>query len=278
MSPSLRLALRTGSMAVAVIVVSLAAGGPTASGQSRGKAKASPTAAAPPAVSVGGLRIVAPGMGEEGTEIRAFNESPGTSLTLFVKVAEGTGIVEIDEDKSALNSIKDDTGANLLEEGRFGPFPKITKDGSTGMIEVETRGRPSAGATSLTADGSIALTSSTGTKVQKVGNLKLESGRTFKVGAATVTVGEVTTEGDYGSLTLKLPRSVFMTIKEFRFKDTKGTAVQVDRMGSGWMGEDAEVSFRIPATLKAANLELDVWQNLKEQTVPFSLKVGLGLR
>jgi hypothetical protein len=275
MSPSLRLALRTGLVAVAVMC--LAGGEPGASAQSRARGKASPPAA-PPAVSIGGLRIVAPGMGEEGTEIRAFNESPGTSLTLFVKVADGTGIVEIDEDKSAINSIKDDTGANLLEEGRFGPFPKITKDGSTGMIEVETRGRPSAGATSLTTEGSIALTSSTGTKVQKVSNLKLESGRTFKVGAATVTVGEVTTEGEYGSLTLKLPRSVFMTIKEFRFKEPKGAAVQADRMGSGWMGEDAEVSFRIPAALKAANLELDVWQNLKEQTVPFSLKLGLGLR
>jgi hypothetical protein len=29
------------------------------------------------------------------------------------------------------------TGANLLEEARFGPFPKVTKDGSAGLIEVE---------------------------------------------------------------------------------------------------------------------------------------------
>ena len=77
---------------------------------------------------------------------------------------------------------------------------------------------------------------------------------------------------------LKLPRTTLLSIKEFRFKDAKNQPLQVDRMGSGWMGDDAEVSFRTPPDLKAANLELDVWQNLKEQSVPFSVKVGLSLR
>ena len=277
MSPRRRLSLRTACLILLGLGLGLA-GPPPAAGQGRNRAKPSAAPAAPPSVVLGGLRIVAPGMGEEGTEIRAFNESPGTALVLFFKVADGTGIVDIDEDKSALNSVKDDTGANLLEEARFGPFPKITKDGSTGMIEVETRGRPSPGATYLLAEGTIALTASGGTKVQKVANVKFESGKVFKVGTATVTVGDVSAQGDYGSLTLKLPRSALLSIKEFRFKDAKGQAAQVDRMGSGWMGEEAEVSFRIPADLKAANLELDVWQNLKEQTVPFNVKVGLSLR
>jgi hypothetical protein len=277
MSPCLRLGWRA-----AVVVVACAGfggmGGPAAAqGRNRGRA-ASPPPAAPPTVSLGGVRIVAPGMGEEGTEIRGFNESPGTALAIFVKFSDGSGIVDIDEDKSALNVVKDDTGANLLEEGRIGPFPKITKDGSTGMIEVETRGRPSQGATYLVAEGSIALTSSAGTKVVKVSNVKLESGKAFKVGTASVTVGDVSAQGEYGSLTLKLPRTTLLSIKEFRFKDAKNQPLQVDRMGSGWMGDDAEVSFRTPPDLKAANLELDVWQNLKEQSVPFSVKVGLSLR
>jgi hypothetical protein len=273
MSPGLRLVWRS----IPVLVAVAGLGGPAAA-QSRGKAKPAAAAAAPPTVSLGGLRIVAPGMGEEGTEIRAFNESPGTALALFVKFSDGSGIVDIDEDKSALNVVKDDTGANLLEEARIGPFPKITKDGSTGMIEVETRGRPSPGATFITAEGSIALTSSAGTKVQKVSNVKFESGRVFKVGTASITVGELSAQGEYGNLTLKLPRSTLLSIKEFRFKDSKNQPLPVDRMGSGWMGEDAEVSFRVPADLKAANLELDVWQNLKEQAVPFSVKVTLSLR
>jgi hypothetical protein len=44
------------------------------------------------------------------------------------------------------------------------------------------------------------------------------------------------------------------------------------------MNDDAEISYRIPASLKTANLELDVWQNLKEQAVPFSLKLGISLK
>jgi len=195
-----------------------------------------------------------------------------------VRVGGGAGIVDIDEEKSALNALTDDTSANLLEEARFGPFPRVTKDGSTGMVELHTRARPSAGATFLTAEGTLSFTSSSGTKVQKVSNLRLEPARTFKVGSAVVTVGDVSADGDYASLTLKLPRSTLLGIKEFRFKDSKGEAIAADRMGSGWMGDDAEVSFRIPSTVKAANLELDIWQNLKEQTVPFNIRIGLGLR
>lgn len=278
MSPSRRLSLRAAS----VIVLgwgAVVAAGPAVIAQGRSRAKPTPAAAAAvPTVTVGGLRIVAPGVGEEGTEIRAFNESPGTALTLFVKMTGGAGIVEIDEDKSALNALTDDTGANLLEEARFGPFPKVTKDGSTGMVELETRARPSAGATSLTAEGTVVFTSSSGTKTQKVSNVKLEAGKTFKVGTSTVTVGDLVTEGEYGTLTLKMPRAALLNIREFRFKDSKNQAIQADRMGSGWMGDDAEISFRLPAAVKAANLELDVWQNLKEQSAAFTLKVGLSLR
>jgi hypothetical protein len=279
MSPSRRPSTRAASVIVVLGLGAALAAGPVVRAQSKGKAKATPApAAAVPTVSVGGIRIVAPGVGEEGTEIRAFNESPGTSLALFVRVGGGAGIVEIDEDKSALNALTDDTGANLLEEARFGPFPKVTKDGSTGMVEVETRARPSAGATAITAEGTVVFTSSSGTKTQKVSNVKLEAGKTFKVGTSVVTIGDVAVDGEYGTLTLKLPRSALLTIRELRFKDSKNQPIPVDRMGSGWMGDDAEISFRLPAAVKAANLELDVWQNLKEQSAAFTIKVGLSLR
>ena len=278
MSPSCR---RPSLRTLSIIAVTLGLG-PTgaaiAVAQGKGKPKPAPAAVtAMPTVSVAGLRVVMPGLGEQGTEIRAFNESSGMALALFVKLSGG-GIVEMVSDKSALTSLTDDTGANLLEEARFGPFPKVTKDGSAALIEVEARGRPSQGATSISAEGSIVLRSSSGTTVQKVSGLRLESGKTFKVGAAIVTLGEVTAQGDYAGLTLKLSRSTLLTIKEIRFKDAKGQPISTSRTGSGWSNDDAEVSYQIPAAVKTANLELDVWQNLKEQTVPFNLKFGLSLR
>lgn len=278
MSPSCR---RRSLSVVPIIALALGLGSTgtaTALAQGKGKRKPAPaTATAMPTVSVGGLRIVMPGLGEQGTEIRAFNESSGMAFALFVKMSGG-GIVEMVGDKSALTSLTDDTGANLLEEARFGPFPKVTKDGSAAVMEVEARGRPSQGATSISAEGSIVLRSSSGTTMQKVSGLRLESGKTFKVGAATVTLGEVTPEGDSTSLTLKLPRSTLLTIKEIRFKDAKGQPISTSRTGSGWSNDDAEISYQLPAAVKTANLELDVWQNLKEQTVPFNVKFGLSLR
>ncbi len=268
--------LRAGRWAAAVL---LAAGIATpAWSQAKTKGKPAAAAAALPTVSVAGVRVVTPGLGEQGTEIRAFNESAGTAIALFVKMPAGAGIVEVDSDKCTLTALTDDTGANLLEEARFSPFPKVTKDGSAAEVEMEARARPSAEAKMLAAEGAIGLKSASGTKVQKVANLPVQAGKTFKVGTAVVTLGEVSAEGEQASVTLKLPRSVLLTIKEIRWKDAKGATVEARRTGSGWMNEDAEVSYQVPASLKTANLELDVWQNLKEQSVPFSVKLGLGLK
>jgi hypothetical protein len=278
---AMSLSRRLSQRAVVVLAVALGIGwAASVAAQSKAKAKpaAAPAAAAAPTVGVAGLRIVAPGLGEQGTEVRAFNESAGLALALVIKMSGGAGIVEIDREKCTLTALSDDTEANLLEEARFGHFPKVTKDGTAGLIEVESRVRPSPGATSVSAEGTIAVKSSSGTKVQKVPNLPLQAGKFFKIGTATVTVGEVTVDGESASLSLKLPRSALALLKDIRWKDAKGQPVEVSRMGSGWMNDDAEISYRIPAALKTASLELDVWQNLKEQAVPFSLKLGISLK
>jgi hypothetical protein len=252
---------------------------PSAWAQAKPKPGAKEAAASAPTVSVAGLRVVLPGLGEQGTEVRAFNEAAGTTLALLVKPGSGAGIVEINNEKSVLSSLKDDTGADLMEEARFGPFgAKIAKDGSAAITEVATRARPSPGATSLSAEGSIAATSSTGTKVVKVPGVVLAAGKTFKVGTGIVTIGDASPRGDQVGVTFKLTSALLQTIREIRFKDASGAVAKSSWTGRGIFGDQGEISYAVPSTLKTATVELDVWQNLKEITIPFTLKIGLALK
>ena len=85
-------------------------------------------------------------------------ESPGTTVVLAIMAPKGNGIVDIDDHGSKLEVFSDDKGTSLLEEGRVGPFPKITEDGSAALVELEVRARPSVGTSSLNVQGTIAMT------------------------------------------------------------------------------------------------------------------------
>jgi len=53
-----------------------------------------------PTVQLAGLRIVGPGYGLNGTELRAFHQQSGTTLALAVRAPENNKIVAVDDSKS----------------------------------------------------------------------------------------------------------------------------------------------------------------------------------
>lgn len=229
-------------------------------------------------VSVTGIRVVGPGFGENATEIRPFNQDQGITLVLAIKAPQGTGIVSIDDDACVLSAMTDDKGANLLEAADFGGFPELTKDGSVGLLEVTVRGRPSVGTVGLSLQGTIVYTSASGSKPQKVSNVKLAKGGTFKLGKTTMTLSAAEVDGESLSLAITLPRSVMDTIKDLRFLDAKGEPLEGRRTGSGWMNDVAEISYQLDTAPPAATIEFDLWQGMKEQTLPFSIRTGLAMR
>ncbi len=75
-----------------------------------------------------------------------------------------------------------------------------------------------------------------------------------------------------------MTRTMMQTIRDVKF-DAKGEPVEAHRTSSGYSGDAAEISYDINTELRpAAALELNVWQNLKQQTVPYKVKAGLALR
>lgn len=143
---------------VFVLGVQLAAAAPQTGrgGQRPAAQRPAPAPLEPAGGSAIGIRVVGTGLGANGSELRPFNESPGTTVVLAVQASGGSGIVEIDSRAGKVESFTDDKGQSLLEEGRIGP--KVAEDGTAAMIEVEVRARPSAGAAAVTVQGTLALT------------------------------------------------------------------------------------------------------------------------
>ena len=247
---------------------------PAAKGAARPPAPAA--AAAMPQITVAGLRVAGPGIGANGTEVKPFMESPGTTVVLAIQAPKGNGIVDIDDHASKLDVISDDKGASLLEEARVGPFPKITEDGSAALVELEVRARPSAGTASVSAQGTIAMTLAGGSKPIRAANVKMDANQTFKIGATTLTIAEAKVEEESTRLTVNLPRSLLTTIREIRFFDAKNAPLEGHRRGSGYFNEKAELELEVKTKDKAFAIEFEVWQNLRTVKAPFKLDAGLG--
>jgi hypothetical protein len=272
--------VRTASFLLCIIL------GPTLASpiaaQQRGRGAQRPTAAPPapapmPQVTAAAIRIVGLGLGANGSELRPFNESPGTVVVLAIQAPRGNGIVQIDSHASQIDSFADDKGQSLLEEGRVGSFPRIAEDGSAAIVDAEVRARPSAGATSLSVQGSIAMTLAAGSKPTRVANVRLTQGQTFRVGTATMTVGEVSTEEESTKITIGLTRTVLNTIREVRFFDAKNAPIESRRTSSGYVNEKAEVQFDAKTKDKVVTVEFELWQNQRVVKAPFAVQAGLGV-
>jgi hypothetical protein len=270
----------TGALVVSSAVVFAQ---PSPPPQGRGAAKQAPTkqaapapAATPPQIVVAGLKVIGSGLGANGSELEPFHDHPGTFIALAIQPPKGSGIVAVDDDTSKLEAFTDDKGASLLEEGRVGPFPKVAEDGSAALVEVEVRGRPTAGAAALTVRGTLALTLANGSKATRVANLKLEDGQTFKVGTTTMTVNSAKAADESTNVTFGLPRSVLQTLRETRFFDSKNQPLEARRTSSGYMNQKAEVEFDVKTKDKVVTVEFELWQNARAIKAPFTVQAGLG--
>jgi hypothetical protein len=267
-------ALALSLVAVAGVVVAAQAKKPPLP-QRPAPQKASPPAK-PPDVFVGGIQIVNAPFGDDDWSARPFNSANGTKMVLVIKMPEGQGLIELDEDNSSLDTFTDEKTTQYAAE--FESFPDVTKDGTMGAIEIESKIIPPAGTATLVADGTLAMTVAAGVKPLKVTNVRLENTKTFKLGTATVTVDEVAA-GDEGAqtFTLNLPRSVMASIRSVKFLDAKNQEIEGSRTSSGYMNEEATMGFSVKTSAKTVTMEFEQWQGSRELKVPFKVSASLGM-
>jgi hypothetical protein len=245
---------------------------------------AGPQAAAPratatgkdPEIVAGGVQIARVIVPDNEYSAKPFNDDNGTKLVLWVKMPAGQGLIEIDEDASLLQSFGDDKGTSM--GGKFGSFPKEFKDGSGGIIEIESSGFAAPAATALVAEGSLAMTVATGTRKTRVANVALKNDAKFTFGQTPITVADVQTQGEEQTFTMKLPRQVMVGIKDVVFLDAKGQPMEGRRTSTGYMNDAAEMGFTVKTAAKTVTIEFEAWQGLKTVKVPFKVTAGLGIK
>jgi hypothetical protein len=231
-------------------------------------------------LAVVGYRVVGPPLGTEGDSVRPFNWSTGVTLVVAAQVKAPYGLVALDKERSSI-ALTDSLG-KALDSPEVDWSPDFTNDRTSAMVELEAKGLPGAEATSVSAKGSLMFTASTGIKTIKVPNLKLAAGTPFKLGTAPVTVGEI---GDgYGSgptVEFKGSKSALSIIKTLRAKDAKGAVVETSWSSSGGFNEEWAMSFTFKTEKDKLGapftLEFDVWDGLRDLSVPVDVKAGMGV-
>ena len=232
-----------------------------------------------PAVELAGLRVVGSGYGLNGTELRAFSQSSGTSLALLVRAPGSKKIVEVDASKCSLAEFTDSSGQNLLDGVDWGGFPKVSEDGRLALVEVSSKKKPSREASKLHLKGVVHLRAAASESLEKIESLKLEAGVKAQVQQETIQVMKVQSESDGLVLVLQVSRKFKENMKDIRFITAEGKSLEIWGRGSLTFGNAAQLEYNIEAKAKpeALKVEIELWQDLEELDLAFELESGVGI-
>lgn len=203
-------------------------------------------------------------------------------VTLAVMIIAGDKkIVSINRDKSKLDLFGDDSGTKM--KARLEHFPKIAKDGSAAIVDISGDKPLARGAEAIVAKGAVQLAVASKTDAKRSKLVEVKKGS--KVNLGEKFVFEISDAGkpDWGedplSITLKINRDI-PEVAKVRFFDEKGEQIEADQAGSSRGGFFRKVTvtrdFNLKRKVGKVFVEMDIWTDLEEKSVPFDLKVGVG--
>ena len=245
-------------------------------------------------VEARGLRIVGAGVGDDFQDsVRPFNWNEGTSVALLIRRAEG-GITKIDRDASSVTVFQDNTGTDLLKQpeqnggktmfssqGGIGMMPQLKKDGTAAMVELEGPGLPARGATTLKAQGTIALVCAS-TKKQFTQEIELKVGSKVTVGPVPLEITKVG-KPDWGNAAMAVTLTATQPLDAIAAIGFSSQGAKIETHDGGQSSMKAFNQLKVEKTINfdkkvdSATIEIDAWQDLKHIKVPFDLTIGVGL-
>ena len=225
-----------------------------------------------------GMKIVWKSLRKEFDGFQTFNASEGAYVALGVMAGE-KGIIAFDEDKSKI-SLSD--GKKDLDAG-FGMGDRISKDAKALRLEVKTKKVPAPGSTELVLKGNLSVTvaSETETKATEVrkfdkgDKVQLADGFEFQV----ERIGKPKWGDDPLEVTLEWKRKI-PELAAIRFFDADGKEIESSRGSSSRSGFFGKYTVTRTYLLKKKSdnlkIEVDLWTNAENITVPVDLKVQIG--
>ncbi len=246
------------------------------------------SAAAEPSFRVAGVQINGPvDLGRGKSRDTAFFGLPqGTHIAVVVTVPKG-GIIQLDRDKSKVESFQDSTGKDIYEKPKlgsaYGMMPTISKDKRKILFSVSTGKLPAKGAKSVHLEGSVVLEVATTTSKDARKGVKLAVGASFKAGpyAFEITTAERSELFD-GKFQVQLESKQDLdAIVAVRFRDSKGAELDSESGGSGRMSVGKSTTwtrtYRLDKRARKATVEIEYWKDMKTVELPYAVQAGVGL-
>ena len=240
-----------------------------------------------PKIEIKGIRIVSEPYSKDEHNLRPFNWSKGTSLSLFVHVPSGN-IIAFDKDSSKLDSFVDSNGNDLKGENKFGSssfgfFSNISKDKKLISTEINANNIPSKNSNFVEAKGSLAVVTASQKKSFKSKVVPMKIGEKIEAGTIPfeiVKFGKPQWGKEKFEITLKAD-SKLDSIAEFIFYDDKGNKIEHKtggRTSSSSFGKTVvRKGFKFPKAIDNIVLEVVYWTDMKTENIPLNLKAGLGM-
>jgi len=243
-----------------------------------------------PKVKAAGIRVINEIVGEDHDKLVPFNTfEKGTGLALLIE-AGGASIIKVDTKASTIDSFTDDGGNDLMVKGSgynrngFGSFPKVSKDGKAAMIEIKGAGVPNAKAGKVIAKGTLVVQTASKSKKVKSQPFEPRKGTKLKVGDIELKVtkaGKPSFGDDPLELEFETNNKAITLVAGVKFYDATGKEIESHGTGSSSMGFNDKFTYGVSYGLKKSVngnvvLEFEVWTDLKEKKIPFSVAVGIG--
>jgi hypothetical protein len=220
-------------------------------------------------VKVGGVRLVR--FSDQKRGVRPFNYDAGYSLSIVGELPGSVISIEGGELKKALA----DNGADLLparEWDRKINFPKLSKDKSTAIFDVELSVPDDDVKRIKELSGTIRYMVAGGTKEVDLGISEFKAGVKGKEFDAVVTSVGKSDWGDGQALTLKLGLKKD-SIKEVRIYDETGGQIKISGTSSSWSGNKSELTYmhekKFPARGK---IIFEVYEQQQKYEIPFKIE------
>ena len=220
------------------------------------------------------------------TAVRLNGAKPGT--TLYVKILQADKfIISVNRDGSKLVSFTDDRGTDFSKHipKRFGRTwlgfsPKISKDGHSCIVEVRTTKIPKANAGQIALKANIALSCGAGEKTERVENVALKAGTTFKVGTMNIKIDKAG-KPDWGNAKLSIDFSSqqdLVNIKTLEFFGPDGQKIKASPSSSISQNNRMLMkSYKLDKMVDTVTLAVTYFDKRESVVVPVSISAGIGL-
>ncbi|MEE9405720.1 MAG: hypothetical protein V3V20_12585 [Algisphaera sp.] len=236
------------------------------------------------------LQVGSPTVETLDFSFRPGNIQPGTRVHLLIS-GFSQKIVKLNDDDSTLSSVADSTGKDLLAEtpkeddafsftsGPFGSFPRINDDGDLMIIELIAPQAPAPGATHISYQGELSIMLSAGTQTVNAKNIALTPGD-IQLGEQSITLksfGPSDWQEGKSSLVLTTDPAWVDTIASWKITGPDGAELSDGPNSSMTMTNSAQLDFILDASPETVNIEVVLYDDVQNQTLPLAFEMSLGV-